>query len=189
MDKFEKARRLLNEFKGDSYLYGRDVLSQVGGLTKKYAEKATLVRSNFAGSDAFVHAIKKSLSKSNVELVDVIDGPRPNAPREDLIRMVDEIRSKRVEGLISFGGGSNIDASKAANVLLSLGGEIGDYFGTGQVTKKLENSRKELIPHVAIQTAASSAAHLTKYSNITNIEAGQKKADRGCLDYSGAACI
>jgi len=32
-----------------------------------------------------------------------------------------------------------------------------------------------LTPHVAIQTAASSAAHLTKYSNITDIATGQKK--------------
>jgi alcohol dehydrogenase len=32
-----------------------------------------------------------------------------------------------------------------------------------------------MIPHVAIQTAASSAAHLTKYSNITDMATGQKK--------------
>ncbi|MHC4543929.1 MAG: dehydroquinate synthase/iron-containing alcohol dehydrogenase family protein [Planctomycetota bacterium] len=32
-----------------------------------------------------------------------------------------------------------------------------------------------MTPHVAIQTAASSAAHLTKYSNITEISTGQKK--------------
>lgn len=30
-------------------------------------------------------------------------------------------------------------------------------------------------PHIAVQTAASSAAHLTKYSNITNLETNQKK--------------
>ena len=34
---------------------------------------------------------------------------------------------------------------------------------------------KALTPHVAIQTAASSSAHLTKYSNITDLKTGQKK--------------
>ena len=32
-----------------------------------------------------------------------------------------------------------------------------------------------MTPHVAIQTAASSGAHLTKYSNITDVSTGQKK--------------
>lgn len=35
--------------------------------------------------------------------------------------------------------------------------------------------KKALTPHIAIQTAASSGAHLTKYSNITDVETGQKK--------------
>jgi len=43
------------------------------------------------------------------------------------------------------------------------------------VTKTLGESGKKLTPHVAIQTASSSGAHLTKYSNITDIESGQKK--------------
>jgi alcohol dehydrogenase class IV len=56
-----------------------------------------------------------------------------------------------------------------------LEGEIDDYFGTNQVTEALERKGKALTPIVAIQTASSSAAHLTKYSNITNASTGQKK--------------
>ena len=77
--------------------------------------------------------------------------------------------------IVSFGGGSTIDAVKAAEVLRTLGGGIEDYFGTGLVTQALARTGKALTPHVAIQTAASSAAHLTKYSNITDVETGQKK--------------
>ena len=55
------------------------------------------------------------------------------------------------------------------------GGSIDDYFGTGIVTETLAKKGKSLTPHVAIQTVASSAAHLTKYSNITDISTGQKK--------------
>jgi len=74
-----------------------------------------------------------------------------------------------------MGGGSTIDAVKAAIVLDVLGGEIEDYFGVGKVTEALDKTGPGLTPHVAIQTAASSAAHLTKYSNITNLETNQKK--------------
>jgi alcohol dehydrogenase len=52
---------------------------------------------------------------------------------------------------------------------------IESYFGTGLVMRTLERSGKQLAPHVAIQTAVGSGAHLTKYSNITDVETGQKK--------------
>ena len=43
------------------------------------------------------------------------------------------------------------------------------------MTAALARSGKQLAPHMAIQTAASSGAHLTKYSNITDLATGQKK--------------
>ena len=46
---------------------------------------------------------------------------------------------------------------------------------TAQVTQALAGSGATLTPHVAIQTASSSGAHLTKYSNITDVSTGQKK--------------
>ncbi|MDY7027126.1 MAG: iron-containing alcohol dehydrogenase, partial [Spirochaetota bacterium] len=54
-------------------------------------------------------------------------------------------------------------------------GDIEAYFGTGMVSQALADSGKQLTHRVAIQTAASSGAHLTKYSNITDIHTGQKK--------------
>jgi alcohol dehydrogenase class IV len=43
------------------------------------------------------------------------------------------------------------------------------------VSAALEKTGKTLIPHLAIQTASSSSAHLTKYSNITDRSTNQKK--------------
>ena len=62
---------------------------------------------------------------------------------------------------------------RRSSSLLS-GGTIDDYFGTGLVTKKLAETGKTLLPHVAIQTAASSSAHLTKYSNITDVSTARR---------------
>jgi len=95
--------------------------------------------------------------------------------KEDMYKLAQLLKETRPDVVISLGGGSTIDAVKAAIVLNVLGGEIEDYFGLGKVSEGLESTGKMLTPHVAIQTAASSAAHLTKYSNITNLEANQKK--------------
>jgi alcohol dehydrogenase class IV len=96
----------------------------------------------------------------------------------------------RPEVILAVGGGSTIDAAKAANVLAAfspeevkkalqapdaLAGTIDPFFGVGNVTKVKGIAAKPLLPLAAVQTAASSGAHLTKYSNITDLVTGQKK--------------
>jgi alcohol dehydrogenase len=175
MPDFKKARHLLREFKGDSYLHGVHILPRVGDVTAKYGDRAALVRDTFPGSDGFIESIKESLAGANVALLGEIEGARPNAPREDLARITHQLAELKPDVIVSFGGGSTIDATKSAEVLRTLGGDIESYFGTGLVTRMLDQSDRRLTPHVAIQTAASSGAHLTKYSNITDVETGQKK--------------
>ena len=116
-----------------------------------------------------------SLAEAGPFIVAEIKGAKPNSPREDLLRITGELRNAKPEVLISFGGGSTIDVTKAAGVFYTLGGEIDDYFGVGLVSAALSKAGKSLMPHVAIQTVASSAAHLTKYANITDVATSQKK--------------
>jgi len=175
MTDFEKARALLHEFKGDSYLFGPGVLPGVGKEVAATGRKAALIRDTFGGSDDYVGVIRNSLAESGVELATEIRGARPNCPREDLFRITGHLKESEADVVLSFGGGSTIDAAKAAEVLRTLDGEIDEYFGTGLVTKALQDKSISLTTHLAIQTAASSSAHLTKYSNITEVSTGQKK--------------
>jgi len=175
MTLFDNARSLLDEFKGDAYLYGMGVLPETGAATAKLGRKAALVRDTFPGIEPIIDVIRTSLAASGVQLSGEINGAHPNAPLEDLARISGELADLDPDVIISLGGGSTIDCTKSAEVLRTLGGDIEDYFGTGLVTKTLAASGKQLTPHVAIQTAASSGAHLTKYSNITDVRTSQKK--------------
>jgi len=175
MNYFKQARDLLNDFKGDSYLYGNGILKDVGKIAASIGRRAVIIYTEFPGVEDYVKTIRDSVDQAGVQLVAEIEGASPNAPIEDLDRITEELGRANPEIIISFGGGSTIDAAKAAEVLRTLGGSIEEYFGVGLVTKKLQESGKTLMPHIAIQTAASSGAHLTKYSNITDISTGQKK--------------
>jgi len=97
--------------------------------------------------------------------------------------------------LVVIAGGSGIDAAKAASVLATFGDiqdEIDPFFGVGQVTKLCQQTNRQVLPVMAAMTAASSAAHLTKYSNVTDPVSGQKKLiideaivpPRAVFDYS-----
>jgi alcohol dehydrogenase class IV len=175
MSNFTTAQQLISKFKGERYLHGMGVLSAVGPTAAELGKRAVLVRDSFPGFEKSLNAVRESMIAAGLELAGEIPGAAPNAPREDVARITAALESFGPEVVVSFGGGSTIDAAKAAIVLCSLGGGVDDYFGTGLVTQALEGSGKKLIPHLAVQTAASSAAHLTKYSNITDVHTGQKK--------------
>jgi len=172
---FEKARKLVREFKGDKYVFGLGVLDDIGGLTAELGKRAALICAAFPGNDVLIKKVKDSLAAAGVEVLGEIEGAGPNCPREDLYRITEELKGLNPDVVVCLGGGSTLDATKSAEVLRTLGGEIDDYFGTGRVTEKLQATGKTLAPVIAIQTAASSGAHLTKYSNITDVKTGQKK--------------
>lgn len=175
MDDFSIAEALIRQFKGETYLHGTFILEQTGAFAAPLGKRALLVADSFPGSDEYIKTILRSFAQNEVQVAGQVKGAHPNAPREDLFRIANEVISVRPDLLVSFGGGSTIDAAKSAGVWATLGGSIDDYFGTGLVTKAAQRQGKALIPHFAIQTAASSGAHLTKYSNITDTASHQKK--------------
>ncbi|MDR2176137.1 MAG: iron-containing alcohol dehydrogenase [Synergistaceae bacterium] len=175
----ERAGELLRKFKGDSYTFGIGVLEQVGKIAKTQGGKVTVVGGTKTSKPVVDRTIA-ALKKAGLELVPdrCVEGARPNAPREDVYRLESYLLHFGPDCVISVGGGSGIDAVKAAALLRTLGTEspeIDAWFGTGLVTEALKRTGKKLTPHIAVQTSASSGAHLTKYSNITDPVAGQKK--------------
>jgi alcohol dehydrogenase len=175
MTLFENADRLLYNFKKDSYSHGAGTLEEIGKAASRISSKAVLFRGTFPGSDRYVDIITGSLKRSGVGLAGIFKGARPNSPREDLFRITSDIKDTIPGLIVSLGGGSTVDAVKAAIVLASLGGSIDDYLGMDLVSAKINKADSQLIPHIACQTLASSAAHLTRYSNITDLKTEQKK--------------
>ena len=171
----ESAVRLIREFKGDRYVFGLDCLDSVGETAVGLGRRALVVSNLGQWDPAALERITSSLSKAGVEVMGPIPGAAPNAPREDVARLAKVIGETRPETVVVADGGSGIDAVKAAGVLAAIGGDVEDYFGVGRVTAALEEKGRTLVPVLAVQTAASSAAHLTKYSNITDLRTSQKK--------------
>ncbi len=175
----QKARKLIAEFKGNDYAYGTGVLGQVGSMTAEIGKRALLVSRLSSGwLKASLEKVTASLKANGVEVLGPVQGAAPNAPREDVYRLQGHILHKKPDVIVSLESGSGIDACKAAAVLATFGdveAELDPYFGLGEVTKVCESTGRKVLPIVAVMTAASSSAHLTKYSNITDPVKGQKK--------------
>ena len=177
---FEKSRKLISGWKGDSYVFGRGVLPEIGRLAARFGKNA-LVVCNTGYMKPVADAVLGSLANAGLALAGgaVVPDAGPNAPRADVYRIESYLLHHKPDVIIAVGGGSTIDACKAANFLAALGGavtpEIDHWFGTGIVSGALNKTGKKLFPLIAVETSASSGAHLTKYSNITDPAAGQKK--------------
>jgi alcohol dehydrogenase len=190
-ESIERAKKVLKDWKGDTYTFGENVLDATGRYARKQGKKVTLVVTELGQGwiEKPIEQVKSSL-KANGVLFETINGARPNAPREDVYRISLQVARAKSDAIVALGGGSTVDAGKAAAVLNTyspvevmeiLGANMGDadsiepYFGTGIVTKMKEKTNRPVMPVIAVQTASSSGAHLTKYSNITDLVTGQKK--------------
>jgi alcohol dehydrogenase len=190
-ENIERAKKVLRDWKGNSYTFGEDVLEAAGRYAAQYGKRAAFVVTELgqAWIEKPMEQVKASLKSSGISF-ELINGARPNAPREDVYRISLQVARSKSDLIVALGGGSTVDAGKAAAVLNTyspsevrqvLGAGPGDadsiepYFGMGTVTKIREKTGRPVMPVVAVQTAASSGAHLTKYSNITDPISGQKK--------------
>lgn len=180
IDDISKAYGLLNAWKGDDYIHGIGCLDRIGTAASEFGKNA-LVVSNDTYIESVADEVIRSLEKAGIRIAGgkPARGAKPNAPREDVYRLTTYILQYKPDSIIAIGGGSTIDACKAASMLAALGGavtpEIDCYFGTGKVTEELRKTGLKMAPVIAVETSASSGAHLTKYSNITDPVAGQKK--------------
>jgi alcohol dehydrogenase len=174
-----QAKDMIAAFKGHDYAFGAGVLDRVGPLTAQLGKRALLV--SRLGSPWLQPALAQvvaCLKDNGLEVLGPVQGAAPNAPREDVYRLQGHILHKQPDVLVSLESGSGIDACKAAAVLATFGdiqAELDPYFGVGQVTRLREQTARQVLPVVAVMTAASSSAHLTKYSNVTDPGKGQKK--------------
>ena len=201
----EKARKILVEWKGNSYAFGDGALKKVGVFAKPLGRKALLAVADLG--QQWVEPPRKevvnSLKEQGVAFQTIL-GAAPDAPREDLYRIALQLSRSKADLIIAIGGGSTIDAAKAAAVLVTyspeevqkalganeaMAGTIEPYFGVGNVTKVKEATGRPVLPNIAVQTAASSAAHLTKGSNITDPLTNQKKLIVDDAIYPAAAAF
>ncbi len=74
MTKFDKAKMLLRDFKGDNYLHGMDVLSEIGTTVADLGLRVAFVQDRFQGSESFIQEVENAIIAMNCSFVGEFDG-------------------------------------------------------------------------------------------------------------------
>ena len=134
---FSRAAEILKSWKGETYTFGENILDAVGGHAVRFGSKAILVASSGSRkwNEPALEQIKSSLGHHRVSF-EIINGARPNCPREDVYRIALHAARSRAEMIIALGGGSTLDGAKAAAVLNTYSpSSVADILGVDQARR------------------------------------------------------
>jgi len=194
-DKIIRAGGLLKDYKGRKFSFGLGCLPDLAGFVLEYGTETLLVISQNDWAVSLKRDIYSIFEKSNIDVIAETGTSGENTPVEDVSALADLIRSVKPKSIVCVGGGSAIDCAKAANVLAALSpgnNNLENFYGVGKVSEAISKTAGlKLYPLIAVEVSSGSGSHITKYSNVTDLTAGQKKLiadeaiipDRAVFDY------
>lgn len=119
----------------------------------------------------FVDRVATLLKKNNVESV-VYDEVRPNPNSAGVMKVAALAIKEKCGFILSIGGGSSTDTSKAAALVVKNGGELWEYMGG--ITGKLKPTGKGALPIVVVSTTSGTGTEVNQFAVVTKDETFEK---------------
>lgn len=146
--------------------YGSGIVKEIGEITKVIGNKALIVCDPGVKNAGIVEKVETSLKEAGVEYT-IYDSVLAN-PRDTGCEECAELGRKfKAEIVIGVGGGSAMDTAKAANVLITNGGNVRKW-------AELESFEKDILPLICIPTTSGTGSEVT-YEAVITISAISKK--------------
>src|SRR3989442_11092854 len=160
-------------------VFGVNSIESAGELTREFSARRVLVVTDSgivaAGHAERVRRILESAGLTVVQFDRVAENPTTSCVEE----CVATAKAGAIDAFVAVGGGSSLDTAKGCNFLLTNGGRVQDYCGTGKAAKPT-------LPLIAIPTTAGTGSECQSFALISDEKTHQKMA---CGDPKAAAAI
>ncbi|HEY2951826.1 MAG TPA: iron-containing alcohol dehydrogenase [Verrucomicrobiae bacterium] len=159
--------------------FGVNSIERVGELAGELGARSILVVTD-PGIVIAGHAqrVEHILQASGLGVV-IFDQVRENPTTRDVDNCLKAAKAAGIDTIVGLGGGSSIDTAKGCNFLLTNGGRMQDYRGTGKATRPM-------LPLIAIPTTAGTGSECQSFALIADEHTHMKMA---CGDPKAAARI
>lgn len=153
-----------NFFVHSDLVFGKDAAAALSGiLENENIKNVMVIYDGGVKAAGIAEKVLAEVNKVDGIKVTTFDEVEPNPSNQLVERIYAIAKEAGVEGFVAVGGGSSIDAAKAANVLMTNPGPIGQYGGIGLVKNKP-------LPLIAIPTTAGTSSEITNVSALTDTE-------------------
>ncbi|MBE6025124.1 MAG: iron-containing alcohol dehydrogenase [Cellulosilyticum sp.] len=163
-----------NFYSPTEFLFGRDRENECGAYIKKYGGKKVLL--HYGGGSAIrsglLDRVKSSLEREKIDYIE-LGNVQPNPRDTKVYEGIEICKKEKIDFILSVGGGSCIDSSKAIALGALYDGDFWDFYGTG---KPVEAA----LPIGTVLTIAAAGSEGSGASVITK-EEGMLKRDT-CSD-------
>ncbi len=186
MQRIDEAVRLLADWKPTLLRFGPGGVTAVGDIVRGYGSSALIVigRESVERSGALAR-ITAGLDRAGVRN-EVCAGVEPNPSQETVYRIAYRLLAGRFDCVAAVGGGSVMDAAKAACILATAkSGELADYYGAGRVSAKITR----IMPLVVVPTTSGSGSEATRFAVISDTRSDLKKLIADPAIYAHAAVV
>ena len=167
-----KAMNIFKEWPRTKIIFGKDTLKEAGKYAKEFGNSALIIIGQGSVKKfGYLDSLIKSLDKVGIKN-EVYEGIEPNPSKQTVENIAKMYMKGDYDVTIALGGGSAMDAAKAALILTSLGeNDISPYFGVNKASEKLDR----ISPCICIPTTSGTSSEVTRYSNVTLPDKGLKK--------------
>ncbi|MHB1391617.1 MAG: iron-containing alcohol dehydrogenase [Clostridia bacterium] len=141
--------------------YGAGILKVLGEeLRLLKAKKVMIITDKGLVKAGMVKRITEIIEGEGMTFI-IYDEIEANPKDYNVEACAKKARVESIDTIVAFGGGSPIDAAKAATVLARQGGKVRDYQGKGKI-------KDDCLPLITIPTTAGTGSEVTFSSVITD---------------------
>ena len=156
-------------FGGASVIFGAGTLAGLGGLAAEFQARRVLLVTD-PGVRRAGHAARAEASLASESLrVSSFDGVEENPTSRHVDQGAVFARGQDIDLIVGLGGGSAMDCAKGINFLLTNGGRMEDYWGTGRAVKPM-------LPSIGIPTTAGTGSEMQSFALIEQEGSHRKMA-------------
>jgi len=152
-------------------LYGENRVNQLGELSKEVANSSRVLVVTDPGiaSAGLLNRAVASLETAEINVF-TFQQVQPNPTTQDVKDGATFARQiGGIDLIVGLGGGSAMDCAKGINFLLSNGGKMEDYWGSGK-------AKHPMLPSIGIPTTAGTGSEAQSYALISQAETHIKMA-------------
>jgi alcohol dehydrogenase class IV len=150
-------------------VFGPGSLARLGELAQELGDTRVLLVTD-PGLEAAGHPqrAEQSLKGAGLEVF-VFDKVEENPTSRHVEEGVAFAQPRRIDLIVSVGGGSAMDCAKGINFLLTNGGKMSDYKGFGKAAKPM-------LPSIGIPTTSGTGSEAQSYALIADEQSHMKMA-------------